>query len=104
MYKFRVKNWSTIMSKKNDEKFMINKNFKIFLNATQLQMKQKTTNVMLFNNVKTKLYYNKHHKLLLFKKNKIYFKLYKDYKLFENFNKKFSNQRCDLFLIKRQID
>lgn len=74
------------------------------LNKTRFRMRQKTINAMLFANVKTKLYHDKRHKFLLLKKNKIYLKFYKNYKFSKNSNKKFFNQRCKLFLIKRQID
>ena len=40
---------------------------------------------------------------MLEKEDKAYFKLHKKYKLWENFNRKLSNQRCDSFLIKRRI-
>lgn len=82
---------------------MINAEFKQTLNRIQLKMRQKTANAVSFVNVKTKLYHDKRHNLLLMKK-KTYFKFHKNYKLFEKRNKKFSNQRCDLFLMKRRID
>ena len=52
-----------------------------------------------------KLRYDNKHKSLLFKIDDItYFGLHYDYKIFNRFNKKLSNQYVDLFLIKRKIE
>lgn len=105
IYEFKVKNKLTTISKKINDRFMKVSKLKKTLNKTRLRMRQKTVNAMLFVNVKAKLYHDKRYGLLLLKKeNKIYFKLHKGYKIFENQNKKLSHQRCDSFFIKQRID
>ena len=105
MYDFRMKNRLIAISKKIDEKFMTNEIFKNFLNATRLRMRQKTADAVTFENVKTKLIHDKRYKLLFMKKrNKTYLKLHKKYKLLKVINSKFSNQRCESFLIKRRVN
>ena len=104
MYDFKIKNRFTTVSKNIEKKFMIDEEFKQSLNAIRLKMRQKTADAVFFDNVKTKLIHDKRHKSLLLKeKNKIYFKFHKNYKLSEKHNKKFSNQRCDPFLMKRRV-
>ena len=96
----------------------INYNFKIreaFFNLTKqkttnlstqrLKYWQKATNVLIFANVKAKIYYDARHIFLLFKLDDyIYLRLHHEYQLSKRFNKKISQQRCDSFLIKRRID
>ena len=57
-----------------------------------------------FANVKMKIYYDfKHKSLLLKSKKKTYFRLNKDYKLFDH-HKKLSQQKCEFFLIKKRVN
>ena len=104
VYGFKMKNRLTTLSTTIDEKFMQDKQLKKNLNKIRLQFRQKVSNVVFFDNVKTKLMYDKRHKSLFLKKeNKAYLRLHKKYKLSDEFNKKLFNQRCDSFLIKRRI-
>ena len=105
MYDFRMKNRLIAISKKIDEKFMTNEIFKNFLNAIRLRMRQKAIDAVTFKNVKAKLIHDKRYKSLFMKKrNKIYLKLHKKYKLSKIINSKFSNQRCESFLVKRRVN
>ena len=70
MYDFRMKNKLITISKKIDEKFMTNEIFKKFLNATRLRMRQEVADAVTFENVKTKLIYDKRYKSLFMKKKK----------------------------------
>lgn len=80
MYGFKVKDRLTIISKKLTEELkpMLNKKLKESLDKIRLQFRQKVSNAVFFENVKTKLMYNKRHKQLLLKKgDKAYLKLHK---------------------------
>ena len=71
----------------------------------RIEYKQKTTNVFVFVNAKTKIYYDFKHMFFIFKiDDQIYLRLHHDYQLFDKFNKKIFQQRCDSFSIKRRID
>ena len=105
IYDFKIKNRLTAISK-NLKQFtvMSDKELKKNFDDTRFQFRQKTLNVIFFDNVKVKLMYDKRHKSFLLKKrNKTYFKFHKKYKFSENQNRKLSNQRCGSFLIKRKI-
>ena len=68
------------------------------------EYRRKIVDVDDFVNVKTKIYHNARYQSLMFKsKNRVYFRLYQKYNLFEHFNRKMFNQRCDFFLIKRCV-
>ena len=98
MYDFRMKDRLIAISKKIDEKFMTNEIFKKFLNATRLRMRQKTIDAVIFKNVKTKLIHDKRYKsLFMKKKNKIYLKLYKKYKLLGTRSPDFLQGRSSFF-------
>ena len=71
----------------------------------RLKYQQKTVDVIVFVNVKAKIYYNAKHQSILFKSNnKMYLKLNYDYKLSDCNNRKLNNQRCDFFIVKRRVD
>ena len=105
IYDFKIRNKLTIVLKNFEQfTFMSNKKLKKIFDDTRFQFRQKISNVIFFDNVKIKLMYDKRHKVLLLKKiNKTYFKFHKKYKLSKNQNQKLSNQRYELFLIKRRI-
>lgn len=67
--------------------------------------RQKIINVIIFVNVKMKFQYdNKHIIFLLKSSDKVFLKFHVDYILFGKHNKKFFQQRCESFIIKRRID
>ena len=71
----------------------------------KLKYQQKIVDVIVFVNVKIKIYYDVHHQFILFNSNdKIYLRLHHEYQLSNKFNKKMFNQRCESFIIKRRID
>ena len=66
---------------------------------------QEATNVCSYASLKLKIRYDSLHVSFLLKlKDKVFLRLHRDYSLFEKHNKKFFNQRCDSFLVKRRID
>ena len=84
---------------------MTDPKFEKKLKKIRLRYKQKTADAVTFSNAKSKMMYDHKHKPLLMKKrNKAYLRLHKKYKFSKKPNKKFSNQRCDPFLMKRRID
>ena len=59
------------------------------LSTQRLKYCREIVDVTIFVNIKTKIYYNVWHVLLMFKiENYAYLKLYYDYQLFDRFNKK----------------
>ena len=57
----------------------------------RLEYRQEVANVIVFANIKIKIYYDvKHQSLLLRVKDKVYLRLYHNYQLFERLNKKLS--------------
>ena len=67
--------------------------------AQRLKYRRETINITIFVNIKTKIYYDVRHVLLMFKINDyVYLRLYHDYQLFNRFNKKINQQRYDFFL------
>ena len=66
---------------------------------------RETIDITIFVNVKTKIYYDVRHVSLMFKTSDyVYLRLYHDYQLFDRFNKKINQQRCDFFFVKRRVD
>lgn len=103
-YDFKVRDKLTAISKKINDKFMLDKKLKEVLNATRFKMCQEAFDAVFFANVKAKLIHDKCHKPLLLKEgNKVYLKLHKNYKLPRTNNRKLSNQRCGPFLVKRHV-
>ena len=73
--------------------------------AQRLKYRRKTIDVIVFVNIKTKIYYDvKHVSLMLKTNNYVYLRLHHDYQLFDRLNKKISQQRCDFFFVKRYVD
>lgn len=105
MYGFKIRDKLTTMSERLNEAIMSNKDLKKSLDEIRFQFRQEASNAIFFDNVKVKIIYDKKHKPLLLKEgDKAYLKLHKGYKLSKNNNRKFSNQRCDPFFVKRRID
>ena len=72
------------------------------LSTQRLKYRQKTIEVIVFVNVKTKIYYNVCYTLLLLNVNNYtYLRLNYNYRLLNKLNKKLFQQRCKLFLIKK---
>jgi hypothetical protein len=58
-----------------------------------------------FVNVKAKILYDNHHKLMTFNiEDKVYLQLHRDYFLSEDENFKLSNQRSDSYTVLRRVD
>ena len=75
------------------------------LSTQRLKYRQKIVDVTTFANVKIKIYYDARHTSLLFKtKNYAYLRLHHKYQLSTRLNKKISQQRCDSFFVKKQVD
>ena len=73
--------------------------------AQRLKYHRETINIIIFINIKTKIYYDVWHVSLMFKTNDyVYLRLHHDYQLLDRFNKKISQQRCDFFFVKRRVD
>ena len=69
IYDFKIRNrLTTILKNFNEQfKFMSNQKLKKNLDDTRFQFRQKTSNVIFFDNVKIKLMYDKRHKPFLLK-------------------------------------
>ena len=73
--------------------------------AQRLKYRREIVNVTIFVNIKTKIYYDAQHVFLILKiQNYVYLRLHHVYQLFDRFNKKINQQRCDFFLVKRRVD
>ena len=71
----------------------------------RIKYKQKIVNVTVFINAKTKLYYDVKHTFFRFnQRNRTYLRLNNNYQLSNKLNKKFSSQKCNFFLVKRQVN
>ena len=71
----------------------------------RLKFRVEIFDVIIFVNIKAKIYYDARHQLLLLNlEDKTYLRLNYDYYLLEKSSKKISLQRCDSFLIKKRID
>ena len=80
------------------------KNLKKTLNKTRFKIRQKVVDSITFVNVKIKIIYDKKHRSLMLKsKNKIFFTLNKEYKLFDKLNKKLSQQKNESFVMKKKV-
>ena len=67
--------------------------------AQRLKYRRETIDITTFVNVKTKIYYNVRHVLLMLKTNDyVYLRLHHDYQLFDRFNKNINQQCYDFFL------
>ena len=74
------------------------------LSTQRLKCRQKIIDAIVFVNVKIKIYYNVRHTSLLLKiENYVYLRLHHEYRLFNKFERKIFQQRCDSFLIKRRV-
>ena len=74
----------------------------IDLSIKRLEYRQKAIDVIAFVVVKSKVYYNVKHTFILFKIDEyIYLRLHQDYQLSNKSNKKFSQERCELFKVIR---
>ena len=99
---FKFKKIFTIIAIK---KFATIVETKINFAKNRFIFKKKVFNATFFVNVKFKIYYDVRHTSLFIKlKNFVYLILNRDYRLLFQSNKKFSQQKCDLFLIKKKID
>ncbi len=75
------------------------------LQKIRLRNRQEAVDAVFFVNVKVKILHDKRHKSLFLKsEKKTFLRLHKEYNLPEIINKKLSQQRCDLFIIKRRVD
>ncbi len=104
-YEFKVRN--TLFALFIFENFKNTSTSKILqiLEKTRLRNRQKAIDAVFFVNVKVKVLHDKRHKSLFLKaEEKTFLQLHKDYNLFEIINKKFSQQRCDFFIIKRRVE
>ena len=71
----------------------------------RLKYQRETADVIVFAQVKTKIYYDVKHQFILFHfENKVYFRLHHEYQLSDRFNRKMFNQRCESFTVKRRVD
>ena len=76
----------------------------IDLLTQRLEYQQKVIEVIVFVNVKTKIYYNVRYTLLLLNINDYaYLRLNYNYRLLSKLNKKLFQQRYELFLIKKRV-
>ena len=76
----------------------------IDLLTQRLEYQQKVIEVIVFVNVKTKIYYNVRYTLLLLNiNNYAYLRLNYNYRLSSKLNKKLFQQRYELFLIKKRV-
>lgn len=66
MYKFKIKNCLIVVFEKIDKKLMTKIQFNFF-QKTQLEIKQKIVDAMFFENFKSKILYDKKHKLFMLK-------------------------------------
>ena len=88
---------------------LINFNNIITANSVDLSIKrfeyrQKAVDVIAFAAVKSKVYYDVKHTLILLKVDEyVYLRLHQDYQLSNKSNRKFSQQRCELFKIIRRM-
>ena len=74
------------------------------LSTQRLKYRQKIIDVIVFANVKIKIYYDARHTFLLLKaEDYVYLRLHHDYWLLNKFERKISQQRCESFLIKRRV-
>ena len=103
-YDFKTKNvFATIIFEKIKKKSTNEKKLKKTLNKTRFRIRQKIINLITFVNVKIKIMYYKRHKSLMLKsKDKAFFILNKEYKLFDKFNKKLSQQKNESFVMKKK--
>ena len=70
----------------------------------RLKYRRKVIDVIVFVNVKVKIYHDaRHTSLLLNVDNYVYLRLYHDYHLFNRSNKKLFQQRCESFLMKKRV-
>ena len=75
------------------------------LSTQRLKYRREIVDVTIFVNIKTKIYYDVQHVLLMLKiKNYVYLRLHHNYQLFNRLNKKINQQRCNFFLVKRRVD
>ena len=75
------------------------------IKATRFRYRIKTTNVIFYVNVQSKIQYDFKHVLLLFRfDDKILFRLHYNYTLLDKSNHKLSKQRCYSFKMKRRVD
>ena len=71
----------------------------------RLKYRREAADVSVFVNVKVKIYYDARHTSLFLKiDDYAFFRLHQNYQLFDRFNKKTSQQRCDFFFIKRRVE
>ena len=98
-YDFKIRD-AFFVTLSNDETLSISNDFLI----QRLKYQRETTNAIVFVNVKIKIYYDARHLfLLLNSEDHAYLRLHQKYQLFDKFNKKLFQQRCDSFLMKRRI-
>jgi hypothetical protein len=105
IYEFKVKDiFFALFTSENFRNISISKILQI-LEKIRLRNRQKAVDAVFFVNVKVKIFHDKRHKSLFLKsEEKVFFRLHKDYNLFEIINKKLSQQKCDSFIIKRRVD
>ena len=86
-----------------DVKIDVNQTSKDIFNQ-RLKYQRETTDVIVFVNVKIKIYYDFRHQIIFFRfDERVYLRLNHDYKLLDWFNRKMFNQKCDFFTIKRRV-
>ena len=70
----------------------------------RLKYQREIIDVIVFVNVKVKIYYNVKHQVIFFCfDEKIYLRLHYNYKLLDRFNRKMFNQRYESFIVKRRV-
>ena len=73
--------------------------------SQRLKYQQKTADVIVFVNAKTKIYYDVRHQSIFFRSDdRVYLRLHQNYKLSDSHNRKMFNQRCELFIVKRRAE
>ena len=94
IYNFKIKNALIVVV----DASQMSKN--IF--SQRLKYQQKIVDAIVFVNVKIKVYYNVKHQFIFFRFNdRVYLRLHQNYKLFNSYNQKMFNQRCEFFIVKR---
>ena len=98
IYDFKIKKLIFVVE---NSQSLISKN--IF--NQRLKYQRKIANVIVFVNVKTRIYYDFRHQSIFFRlDDRVYLRLHQKYQLSNRSNTKMFNQKCELFIVKRRID
>ena len=103
VYEFKIRKFISVFvsfsisfAERDEFEFIVNR---------RMKYKQKTVVVIVFVNAKIKVYYDARHQSFMFNfENRVYLRLHHEYILFDHFNRKMFNQRCDSFFVKRRVD